>query len=335
MARLEDLRKGAKVSGILPNTTVSVVDVHWHGSDVAELTYKDAEGNVGTELLFRDREPTLKIESPGSAFAFDSDGNLFRMVSEAYRIRMAYLFDPWLAVHLSLIEPLPHQITAVYGEMLPRQPLRFLLADDPGAGKTIMTGLYIKELMLRGDLERCLIITPGNLVEQWQDELQEKFSLPFEILTNERIEAARTGNALAEMDLVLARLDKLSRDENLHPKLDDTDWDLIVVDEAHKMSAHIFGTETRYTKRYRLGQKVSQITRHFKRISSCSWPCWIPTGSKDAIEREFTDVMQTTSCGAWSRKTSTASTARGSSPSARHTPFRINSQRKKLRCIMP
>ena len=263
MARLEDLRKGAKVSGILPNTTVSVVDVHWHGSDVVELTYKDAEGNVGTELLFRDREPTLEIESPGSAFAFDSDGNLFRIVSEAYRIRMAYLFDPWLAVHLSLIEPLPHQITAVYGEMLPRQPLRFLLADDPGAGKTIMTGLYIKELMLRGDLERCLIITPGNLVEQWQDELQEKFSLPFEILTNERIEAARTGNALAEMDLVLARLDKLSRDENLHPKLDDTDWDLIVVDEAHKMSAHIFGTETRYTKRYRLGQKVSQITRHF------------------------------------------------------------------------
>ena len=92
------------------------------------------------------------------------------------------LFDPYLAVHGSRIEALPHQITAVYGEMLPRQPLRFLLADDPGAGKTIMAGLFIKELMIRGDLERCLIVAPGNLVEQWQDELTEKFDLTFDIL---------------------------------------------------------------------------------------------------------------------------------------------------------
>ena len=95
--------------------------------------------------------------------------------SEAYRLRLAHLFDPYLAISASRIEALPHQITAVYGEMLPRQPLRFLLADDPGAGKTIMAGLLIKELLIRGDLERCLIVAPGNLVEQWQDELAEKF----------------------------------------------------------------------------------------------------------------------------------------------------------------
>lgn len=144
---------------------------------------------------------------------------------------MAYLFDPWMAVHLSQVEPLPHQITAVYGEMSLRQPLRFLLADDPGAGKTIMTGLFIKERTWRGDLQRCLIVVPGNLVEQWQDELYQKFQLPFEILTNDRINAARTGNALNEMSLVVARLDKFSRDEQLQEKLKQTDWDLVVYKE--------------------------------------------------------------------------------------------------------
>src|SRR5690606_15322277 len=119
------------------------------------------------------------------------------------------------AVHTSLVEPLPHQITAVYGEMLSRQPLRFLLADDPGAGKTIMAGLLIKELLIRGDVRRCMIVPPGMLVEQWQDELDRRFNLPFEIMTNDKIEAARTGNWFLENDLVICRLDKLSRDEDL------------------------------------------------------------------------------------------------------------------------
>ena len=103
-------------------------------------------------MLYRDREPTLEIAEAGRPWSFDGDGALFRLLSEANRIRLAYLFDPLLAVHTSLVEPLPHQITAVYSEMLSRQPLRFLLADDPGAGKTIMTGLLIKELIARGDL---------------------------------------------------------------------------------------------------------------------------------------------------------------------------------------
>ena len=99
--------------------------------------------------------------SPSPSRPFTADGRLFRLAAEAERIRLAYLFDPYVAVHASRIEPLPHQITAVYGEMLPRQPLRFLLADDPGAGKTIMAGLLIRELMLRGDLERCLVVAPA------------------------------------------------------------------------------------------------------------------------------------------------------------------------------
>lgn len=262
MATLEDLKLNAQVKGIDPSGTVSILNVKWHGSDVVEVTYRDVEGRNHSELLFRDREADLEVLEAGAPWAFDSNGELFRLVSEAYRIRMAYLFDPWMAVHLSLVEPLPHQITAVYGEMLPRQPLRFLLADDPGAGKTIMAGLLIKELMLRGDLQRCLIVVPGNLVEQWQDELYQRFHLPFEILTNDRISAARTGNALEEMSLVIARLDKLSRDEELQAKLAHTDWDLVIVDEAHKMSASVFGGEIKYTKRYHLGEVLSQRARH-------------------------------------------------------------------------
>ena len=152
MAQLEDLTKDAVVKGILPDGTVTIVDVKWHGSDIIEAIYKGADGALGNELLFRDRESTLEVVDAGRPWSFTGDGNLLRLVSEAHRIQLAYLFDPVLAVHTSLVEPLPHQITAVYEEMLTRQPLRFLLADDPGAGKTIMAGLFIKELLVRG---RC------------------------------------------------------------------------------------------------------------------------------------------------------------------------------------
>ncbi len=234
----------------------------WIGTVAIELTYKDAAGKLGNELLYRDREPTLEIAVAGRPWSFDGDGAMFRLVSEAHRIRLAYLFDPLLAVHTSLVEPLPHQITAVYEEMLPRQPLRYLLADDPGAGKTIMTGLFIKELLARGDLQRCLIVCPGNLAEQWQDELDRRFHLPFEIMTNDALEAG-SGNWFFENRLAICRLDKLSRNVDVQEKLKQTDWDLIVCDEAHKMSATYFGGEVKYTKRYRLGQALSTLTRHF------------------------------------------------------------------------
>ena len=196
MARLEDLTRGAAVRGILPDGLVTVVDVVWHATGeyaVVTLVYRDAKGSLGEQLLYRDREQSLDVVTAGRPWSFDGDGALLRLASEALRIRLAHLFDPHLAIHTSLVDPLPHQITAVYGEMLPRQPLRFLLADDPGAGKTIMAGLFIKELLVRGDLRRCLIVCPGSLAEQWQDELDAKFQLPFEILTNDKLESARTG----------------------------------------------------------------------------------------------------------------------------------------------
>ncbi len=269
MARLEDLTRGAQVKGVRTDGPIEVVDVKWFGTGAIELTFKDVQGKPGNELLYRTDENRLEVGVKGPAWNFDADGGLFRLVSEAYRIKLAYLFDPLLAVHTSLVEPLPHQILAVYGEMLPRQPLRFLLADDPGAGKTIMAGLFIKELLARGDLKRALIICPGALVEQWQDELSEKFQIPFEILTNDKLEAARTGNWFDENDLVIARLDKLSRDEDVQAKLEASrDWDLVVVDEAHKMSASFFTGEVKETKRYKLGKLVGRLTRHFLLMSA-------------------------------------------------------------------
>jgi superfamily II DNA or RNA helicase len=260
--RLEELTPGAVIQGVSPGEAVTVVAATWHGSSAITLTYRDAAGRVAERLVYRDDEPVLSVERAAAAWAFDADGGLFRLVSEARRIRLAYLFDPMLAVHLSRLEPLPHQIQAVYGEMLPRQPLRFLLADDPGAGKTIMAGLYIKELALRGDLARCLVVAPGGLVAQWQDELAEKFGLAFDILTRDAIEASQSANPMAERDLVIARLDHLARNEQLQARLAETEWDLVVVDEAHRMSAHFFGAEVKETKRYRLGRLLGGLCRH-------------------------------------------------------------------------
>src|SRR5947209_8085346 len=265
MAKLEELTRGAWIRGILPDALANVVDVQWFGSEALELTYKTPSGKVANELLYRHDEPRLELVEQGRPWGFDGDGALFRLVSEAQRIRLAHFFDPVLAVHTSVVDPLPHQITAVYEAMLPRQPLRFLLADDPGSGKTIMAGLLIKELIARGDLHRCLIVCPGSLAEQWQDELYRRFHLPFEILTNDKLEAARTGNWFLENQLVIARLDKLARDESVQQKLQAPDcrWDLVVCDEAHKLSATFFGGEIKYTKRYRLGQLLGSLTRHF------------------------------------------------------------------------
>ena len=270
MSTLDELQPNAAIRGILPDSLVTVISVQWFGSEALELTYKTPTGKVANELLYRHDEPRIEVVEQGRPWSFDGDGALFRLVSEAQRIRLAHLFDPVLAVHTSVVDPLPHQITAVYESMLPRQPLRFLLADDPGAGKTIMAGLLIKELIARGDLHRCLIVCPGSLAEQWQDELYRRFHLPFEILTNDKLEAARTGNWFLETNLAIARLDKLSRNEDVQLKLQAPDcrWDLVVCDEAHKMSATVFGGETKYTKRYRLGQLLSTLTRHFLLMSA-------------------------------------------------------------------
>lgn len=266
--RLEDLTPRSKVTGIDGPNPVEVIAAEWFGDQAVNVTYRGASGPA-SRILYRDDEPALAAVSVGRAFGFGGDGETFRLASEAQRIRLAHLFDPYLAVETARIEALPHQITAVYGEMLPRQPLRFLLADDPGAGKTIMAGLLIKELLIRGDLERCLIVAPGGLVEQWQDELSDKFDLAFDILTRDQIEGSRTGNPFAEHDRMILRLDMAARSDELKAKLEAApEWDLVICDEAHRMSASQFGNEVKYTKRYQLGQLLGSLTRHLLLMSA-------------------------------------------------------------------
>ena len=263
VARLEDLTKGVRVRGVTPTGPVTVIDADWMGADALTLTYEDSSGATDREVLYRSNEEDLEWADDGRRWSLDADPALFKLVSEAKRISLAYLFDPYLATETSDIEVLPHQIEAVYADMLPLRPLRFLLADDPGAGKTIMAGLLIKELMVRGDLGRCLIVVPGGLAEQWQDELGEKFGLEFELLSREMVEASRSGNPLLERPLLVARLDMLARNDDLQARLAQTEWDLVVVDEAHKMSASFQGAEVRETKRYRLGRQLERVARHF------------------------------------------------------------------------
>ena len=264
MSNFDDLRVGARVRGLVPEQVVVVKAVQRYGEHSAEVVFADAGGRLDSRLITRDEESTLELVDAGRRWSFDGDGELLRLVSEAKRLHLAWLFDPYLAVSTSVIDPLPHQISAVYEEMLPRQPMRFLLADDPGAGKTIMAGLLIKELMVRGDLARCLIVAPGSLCEQWDDELMEKFGLDFGILSRDMIEASRTANPFENHDLVIARLDQMSRNDDLQERFKAApEWDLIVCDEAHKMSAHYLGSEVKETKRYRLGETLGQHCRNF------------------------------------------------------------------------
>jgi superfamily II DNA or RNA helicase len=264
----DDFKPGARIRGLAATAIAEIVQVNHFGADALNVVFR-ADGKIGERLVYRGEEVGFELVAAGRCFAFDADGGLLRLASEAYRIRLAHLFDPYLAISSSLIEALPHQITAVYGEMLPRQPLRFLLADDPGAGKTVMAGLLIKELLIRGDLERCLIVAPGSLVEQWQDEMAEKFSLGFDILTRDQIEASLTGNPFVEHNRIVLRLDMVARSDELKAKLKAApEWDLVVCDEAHRMAASYFGGEVKETQRFKLGKLLGSRTRNLLLMSA-------------------------------------------------------------------
>ena len=281
---LQEIKEGLRLQGIVSGESVETLSVRPAGNAV-EIVYRKNDGSLSSQILYEKDLAGISIEDNCLRWQFTGDANASKLAIEAYRIKLAHLFDPHLAVYTSRIDPLPHQITAVYKEMLPKQPLRFLLADDPGAGKTIMTGLLVKELMLRGDLKRCLIVSPGNLVEQWQDELYSKFQLDFTLLTNQTLESSARGNAFLDIDLCIARLDKLSRNEELHEKLKASTWDLIVCDEAHKMSASVYGDEEKRTKRYNLGMLLSSRTRHFLLLTAT------PHNGKDDDFRLFLKLL--------------------------------------------
>ncbi len=263
MLKLEDIKKDAVISGIEPGTAVVVRFVELVGPDAISVNFRLPSGETRERMLFRADEANLALTEAGRPWSFDADGEAFKLAVEAWRINLAHLFDPMMAVHTSNVEPLPHQITAVYESMLPKQPLRYVLADDPGAGKTIMAGLLVRELIMRADAQRVLIVAPGGLVDQWQDEMDEKFGLDFKIFGRDMIENSRGGNPFEDFDLLIARVDQLARNEDLQDKLQHSQWDLIVVDEAHKLSANYFGNRINKTRRFELGELLGRTARHF------------------------------------------------------------------------
>ena len=192
---------------------------------------------------------------------FAADGERFRLAVLADRIRAAAQYDPQFAIGVSQIDPLPHQIDAVYNHLLRAPRIRFLLADDPGAGKTIMAGLLLKELESRGAIERVLVISPANLTMQWQDELRMKFSSDFTIIRREQMAANAGADVWRQHPRAIMSVDFAKREE-IRATFEGVKWDLVIVDEAHKMAAYQYGEKVEKTQAYQLGEALSDRTDH-------------------------------------------------------------------------
>jgi SNF2 family DNA or RNA helicase len=190
----------------------------------------------------------------------DGNPDHFKLGIEAARLALAYEYDPFFSLSVARIDPLPHQLEAVYEYFVKLPRIRFLLADDPGAGKTIMAGLLLKELKARGLVKRTLIVTPAKLSFQWQREMLDKFREHFDIIRGDVLRASYGQNPWQERDQVITSISWVSRIEDAHESLMRSRWDLIVVDEAHKMSAY---SPTKKTLAYKLGEQLSQMTDHY------------------------------------------------------------------------
>lgn len=282
--KLNDVTAGDSLIGVEIDLVVSVIAVIPYGETV-QMVYRLPDGNIKERLIGENEIKNISKATYERPWSFEGDGAVFKLAVEAKRIDLAFLFDPMMAVHTSNVEPLPHQITAVYESMLPRQPLRFVLADDPGAGKTIMAGLYIRELIMRADSRRILIVAPGSLVEQWRDELFEKFGLQFNIFSSALETAFASGNPFESQHQLIVRLDQMARNEELQQKLMDTNWDLVIFDEAHKLGAHFYGDTVKKTDRFNLAEKLGARTRHLLLMSAT------PHNGKDADFQLFLSLL--------------------------------------------
>ncbi|HQO63521.1 MAG TPA: DUF3883 domain-containing protein [Syntrophorhabdus sp.] len=201
-----------------------------------------------------------KLEATPEKEPFDGDAGKFRLGIEALRLGLAYEYDPYFSLSIARVDPLPHQLEAVYDYFLKLPRIRFLLADDPGAGKTIMAGLLIKELKIRGLVKRILIVTPANLSFQWQREMKDKFREQFEIIKGDVLRANYGSNPWQDRNQVITSISWVSRIDDAKDSLLRSQWDLIIVDEAHKMSAY---SSDKKTLAYQLGESLSQMTDHY------------------------------------------------------------------------
>ncbi|WP_188113454.1 DEAD/DEAH box helicase [Nocardioides humilatus] len=255
MIGVNELRPGLRLEGLHPTGIAEIVGVRPVGPK-ALITYVDEYG-VNHSLVVGETDlDGVRPISSGEG-RLDGDPVQFALGIDALRIKNAHLLNPLLALTTANVEPLPHQVQAVYEHLLVGESDRFLLADDPGAGKTVMAGLYIREALARGWVNTVAVIAPGSLVEQWQDELLTKFGLNFELFTS----AVGDGNPFDQTPFVIARLDQLSRNVRLREQLAEAAYDLVVMDEAHKLSARFWGSKLVKSKRYELGEIVRDSAR--------------------------------------------------------------------------
>lgn len=242
---------------------VRVLRARQHGSTVQIEAVGMVESKYYDQTIPVEQFEAQVEQRVGDSYSFEAQPALFRLAVEALRTHLAHAFDPQFAVSVSQVDPLPHQLLAVYKHILPLPRIRFLLADDPGAGKTIMAGLLMRELMQRGEVKRVLVLCPKALTDQWRREMWERFRERFVLVTGEYITSRRGQNAWVESDLVVASID-LAIQEHVRPSIDQSYWDLIIFDEAHKLSAYRYGVAGRIdkTKRYQLAEGLAPRTKH-------------------------------------------------------------------------
>src|SRR4030095_7642832 len=250
----------AIVKGLNVSEPALITKIQNLGSMVS-ISYTGVNSNRSNSKMIRvDDLKKLEIITEEGSFNFKGDPFNFCLYTEAERINSAYQFDPLFEVNCSIVDPLPHQIEAVYKYLLPLPKIRFLLADDTGAGKTIMTGLIMKALLTRGLIDRILIVTPGGLTKQWQeDELGIKFNMPFTLVNRAAINS--DPNIFRSSDRIVTSIDFISREDVLNIATK-TNWDLIVFDEAHKLSAYDYGSKVYKAKRYEAAEQLAQLCDH-------------------------------------------------------------------------
>jgi superfamily II DNA or RNA helicase len=256
--RPEELKQNVTVYGPLFPEPVQIIIAVPMGSSVKLIGKGVRSSTVYEPILSADQLAQLHA-SPAQE-PFDGDASKFRLGVEAMRLGLAYEYDPYFSLSIARVDPLPHQLEAVYDYFIKLPRIRFLLADDPGAGKTIMAGLLIKELKIRGLVKRTLIVTPANLSFQWQRELKDKFRESFEVVRSDVLRANYGMNPWQEKNQVITSVSWVSRVDDAKESLLRSSWDLIIVDEAHKMSAY---SADKKTLAFQLGEALSQMTDHY------------------------------------------------------------------------
>jgi superfamily II DNA or RNA helicase len=261
---LHHLTEGTILEGAHWTEPVKILTAKARGSRIEVQAVGMHTKRLWTKLLKPEEfDSAITVTSAGALAALDGNPRHFRLAAEAHRIRLAFQYDPHFAVSVSQVDPLPHQMDAVYAHLLTQPRIRFLIADDPGAGKTIMAGLLIKELKFRGLIERTLIITPANLTDQWRRELHDKFGETFSVVNRATIYAAYGRNVWEDTPQCITSVDFVARQDAILNLLRDVHFDLCIVDEAHKMAAYRYGTKVNKTQRYELGEFLREHTDHY------------------------------------------------------------------------